>query len=387
MSTIHFNDSLKAKNLWPEKTNENWKYFNFKNFELSTNSIELNAFQPKIIFTESTDHEIKITNSDIFISSNLKDLIKVSIIKSCSIKNSESKLDFRMTSLNLENVGIKIFIQDQKKLNINLVYENSILESSLNPLVVLDIKNSEVNIFESDMSESKTLLCLHSQIILNHSKLNHVFVMGYQNSKIINSEVSLENQSHYNQASFMIKNQFLRFQQNVALRSEKCEAHLASFNISDEKTFSELRTEVLHLEPKSISRQLFKTIVSDESQSVFNGRVFVDSKAQKTDSAQLCQGLILSPRAEINAKPELEIYADDVKASHGAAIGQLGKDQIFYLVSRGISPEMAYKILAHAFAGEVISKIESLETRKKCQNILEHSSGAIFEKLAESYRS
>lgn len=395
MSELNYLDSLKSKNLWPQKSLEKWKYFDFQKFTQETNSIQQRTFLPKIIFVSSPKKFIKFTSAEVFVSENLKQILQINFIKINNLLNMESKLDFCMTSQNFENLATYILIEDQKSLDLNLIYENTNQEINFNPVIRFEIKNSEVTIFEQDNpdqidSKGTSLSCIHTQTILSQSKLNHVIAyadLNLKNIKIINSEVLLDNKSNYKQTVFLIKNQFVRYQQSISLKSSECEAHLSAFNISDQKSFSEVRTEVLHLEPKTVSRQLFKTIVSDESQSVFNGRVFVDPKAQKTDSAQLCQGLILSAKAEINAKPELEIYADDVKASHGAAIGQMGKDQIFYLISRGIKPEQAYKILAYAFAGEVISKIESKQYKDKCQALLEQSSSALFDKMAENFRS
>ena len=187
--------------------------------------------------------------------------------------------------------------------------------------------------------------------------------------------------------ALILNNKFIRIQQSVSLESAGAVGRLNAFNISEDQNFSELRTEVLHLQPKTESRQLFKTIAADTSKSIFNGRIYVNAIAQKTDAGQLCQGILLNPKAEINAKPELEIYADDVKAAHGAAIGQMGQDQVFYLISRGIKPEIAYKMLSKAFAGEVLASIVNLEFRKICQTTMEQSSEAIFEKLAENITS
>lgn len=394
MNKLSYNQFFKKNNLLPDPSSERWKYFDFKSFASQCDKIEYSQFKPEVRYTDNLDSAfdgaIKISAKEILVSKSLKDLIEIEILNNYKTKNTSSKLDFVMTDLNFRDFTCQLKLKSKKHLKVSLTYLNSENQKSLNPNIIFEVIDSELTIFEFDETVDETLLSLHTKINLINSKLNLISIYGSSissDSKIINSEISLQSDSFYNHTLFLIKNKFIRYQQTVALKSDKSEANLSAFNISDESSFSELRTEVLHLEPKGLSRQLFKTIVSDSSRSVFNGRVFVDSKAQKTDSAQLCQGLILNPKAEINAKPELEIYADDVKASHGAAIGQLGKDQVFYLVSRGISPETAYQMLAHAFAGEVLSKVESIELRKKCEKIIEKSSGAIFEKLAESFGS
>jgi Fe-S cluster assembly protein SufD len=113
-------------------------------------------------------------------------------------------------------------------------------------------------------------------------------------------------------------------------------------------------TTVDHLVPDATSSQLYKGILGGAARAVFNGKVLVRPDAQRTNAFQLNRNLLLSSEAEIDAKPELQIDADDVKCSHGAAVGQLDHDQLFYLQSRGLARGAAERLLAEAFAGEVI---------------------------------
>ncbi len=118
-------------------------------------------------------------------------------------------------------------------------------------------------------------------------------------------------------------------------------------------------TFIDHAEPGSRSRQLFKGVLDDRARGVFQGRVLVRPHAQKTDAHQLSRALLLSPRAEMDGKPELEIYADDVRCSHGATIGSLDQEPMFYLMSRGIDETTAYRMLVEAFAVEAIDEISA----------------------------
>jgi Fe-S cluster assembly protein SufD len=112
-----------------------------------------------------------------------------------------------------------------------------------------------------------------------------------------------------------------------------------------------------HKQPHCSSHQLYKGILDGNARAVFNGKVFVREGAQKTDALQTNKNLLLSPNARIDTKPQLEIYADDVKCAHGAAVGQLDQDQLFYLQARGINPELGKNLLTYGFAEEVIEKI------------------------------
>ena len=109
--------------------------------------------------------------------------------------------------------------------------------------------------------------------------------------------------------------------------------------------------------PHCMSRQLHKSIVADSAHAVFNGKVFVPKAAQLTDAGQLNRNLLLSPKARVDTKPQLEITADNVKCAHGATVSQLEDDEIFYLQSRGINEEDARSLLINAFAAEVINQV------------------------------
>ena len=113
-----------------------------------------------------------------------------------------------------------------------------------------------------------------------------------------------------------------------------------------------------HKQPHCTSHQLYKGILDGKSRAVFNGKVFVRHGAQKTDAMQTNKNLLLSNEARVDTKPQLEIFADDVKCAHGAAIGQLDEDELFYLSSRGIHSDLARNLLTYGFAEEVIAKIK-----------------------------
>jgi Fe-S cluster assembly protein SufD len=388
---------FKDKKIWPSKKEESWKYFDFSRFESIVTKSDHSTYDYKIDFSPHISSEIIFKQTGIVISENLKDRIKFTLASKLSLLNKKSNLDFRLTSLNLSDKNCIVSIENQNDLNLTLTYHADLNRNeSLNLAVMFDIKNSSVNLLEQDQVSSAAYFSNHLQFKLENSSLEHISLFAHPSrslessagqAKIFNSEISVGEDSSYKNTALILNNKFIRVQQSVSLESPGANGCLNAFNISEDQNFSELRTEVLHLQPKTQSRQLFKTIAADTSKSIFNGRIYVNSLAQKTDAGQLCQGILLHPKAEINAKPELEIYADDVKAAHGAAIGQMGQDQVFYLISRGIKPEVAYKMLSKAFAGEVLASITNLEFRKICQTTMDQSSEAIFEKLAEDITS
>ena len=129
-------------------------------------------------------------------------------------------------------------------------------------------------------------------------------------------------------------------------------------------------TEVDHRQPNSTSSQLYKGILRDKSRAVFNGKIFVRQPAQLTNAYQLNRNLLLSPDAEADTKPQLEIFADDVRCTHGATIGKLNEVELFYLQSRGVPRETAIRMLSHGFAEEVLLQVENVPLREKLHMVL-----------------
>ncbi|MDA9151951.1 SufD family Fe-S cluster assembly protein, partial [bacterium] len=131
----------------------------------------------------------------------------------------------------------------------------------------------------------------------------------------------------------------------------------------------EIKTVINHNDENCRSYQLIKNALNDNSKGVYQGKIFVDQKAQKTDGYQLSRALLLSEETEFNAKPELEIYADDVKCSHGSTSGNIDENAIFYLMSRGLSYNQSRQLLINGFLQEVIEKISTSEIKKLIKKI------------------
>jgi Fe-S cluster assembly protein SufD len=152
---------------------------------------------------------------------------------------------------------------------------------------------------------------------------------------------------------------------NVVLDAEACECTLNGLYLASAEQLVDNHTRIDHARPHCTSHELYKGILSGRAHGVFNGKIYVHPDAQKTDARQTNKTLLLSDEAVIDTKPQLEIYADDVKCTHGASIGQLDDEAIFYLRSRGIGRAAARRLLTYAFANEVIERvgIEPLRAR------------------------
>ena len=131
----------------------------------------------------------------------------------------------------------------------------------------------------------------------------------------------------------------------------------------DNKKHHEIKTVINHNEENCKSYQLIKSVLSENSKGIYQGKIYVNSKAQKTDGYQLSRALLLNDDVEFNAKPELEIYADDVKCSHGSTSGNIDENSIFYLMSRGLSHDQSKKLLTNGFLNEAVEKITNMDVK------------------------
>jgi Fe-S cluster assembly protein SufD len=150
----------------------------------------------------------------------------------------------------------------------------------------------------------------------------------------------------------------------VNIGGEGAQAHLNGLTLGAGQQHFDQRVVVQHSVGQSESTQLFKGVLQDQAKSTLNGKIFIAKDAQKVASQQYNHNLLLSTGAEANSKPELEVYADDVKANHGATVGQMDTAKLFYLESRGIPREQAKQLLAQAFCSDVLMKVEHRAKRK-----------------------
>ena len=183
-------------------------------------------------------------------------------------------------------------------------------------------------------------------------------------------ETQLSRQCTLSAHSITLGGALVRNDVHVVLNGEGSECSLNGLYLVDGKQHVDNHTEIEHYKPRARSRELYKGILSGSARGVFNGKILVHKDAQKSDARQTNKNLLLSENAVINTKPQLEIYADDVKCSHGSTVGQLDRDALFYLRSRGIPLGEAQSLLSYAFASEVISKIKIAPMRAQLDDYL-----------------
>lgn len=171
------------------------------------------------------------------------------------------------------------------------------------------------------------------------------------------------NYSRVNTFTFTLNGKLVRNNLHLSLDGEGIESHMFGLYLLHNDTLADNHTVVDHRKANSFSNELYKGIMDDSSRGVFNGKIYVRPNAQKTNAFQANRNISLTDKATINTKPQLEIWADDVKCSHGCTTGQLDEEAMFYLQSRGISKETARAMMLYAFAGEIIDNIKHPELK------------------------
>jgi Fe-S cluster assembly protein SufD len=181
---------------------------------------------------------------------------------------------------------------------------------------------------------------------------------GTSSYQINNTTILQKDKSKVTCHTITLSGKLIRNNLNLMLDGENCEGHMYGLYLINGDTLTDNHTTVDHQKPNSYSNELYKGLMDDKAKGVFNGKIFVRPDAQKTNAFQANNNILLSENATVNTKPQLEIWADDVKCSHGCTTGQLDEQALFYLRSRGLSKDKAKAILLMAFIGEVIESIK-----------------------------
>jgi len=162
-----------------------------------------------------------------------------------------------------------------------------------------------------------------------------------------------------------------RLNLRVTLKEPGASAHFSGVSVLGEESHADVTTEIYHASGRTQSTQLFKHVVGGKAQAVYQGKITVAEGADQSDSRQTAKALLLSPRAEADLKPELEIFAEDVKCAHGAAVGDLDADSLFYLRSRGVPEGEARSLLIHAFVEDALGEIAREDLRAELTQVVE----------------
>ncbi len=284
-------------------------------------------------------------------------------------KNNEEVFTALNTSYFHEGVFIHIPKKVKLEKSIHVIHVNTKCNvvSNVRLLIVAD-EFSEVGVVQSFASVN-AMECLTNSVTEVFVKENAKVVIDKvqseepKNNLICTVQVNQKANSTFKINTATVSGDFVRNGVNIEVDGENCTSEMNGLYMQKGIQHVDNHTKIGHLKPNCTSFELYKGVLSDKSTGVFNGKVIVAVDAQKIEAYQQNKNILLSREATMNAKPELEIFADDVKCSHGTTTGQFDDEAIFYLQTRGISKESAKKLLIEAFADEVIDKVDSEELR------------------------
>ena len=375
-------------NGFPNKRLEDWKFSDFrdivdKNFDkLDAKKVSSNI--SKVNLLKDFEHNyILLVNGNLH-SSNFdyedKNKIKInSYDKSIDYKISKNPL----VCLNhaLAEDGYSLEVEKNYKFKKVLVIYNFFKKDTKNKILNSKNKiklnvNSELHAIEYSINESnsKFINNVYENIILEkNSKFKNLFIQKNKSDgffhKFIKSKLS--SNSDYTNLIFSSGLKFNKLDIESDLVGENCRCNILSALFLKEDEHQEIKTLINHLAPNCKSNQKVKNVLSSESKGVYQGKIYVKDIAQKTDAYQLSKALLLNDNTEFNSKPELEIYADDVKCSHGSSSGNIDQDSLHYLMTRGMNRNDSTKLLIKGFLNDVIEFIKSPSIKNFIESELE----------------
>jgi len=194
-------------------------------------------------------------------------------------------------------------------------------------------------------------------VVENDARLEYYKIQEDKGNQVSTTHIRHIGKSYSNTVTISLDGGILRNNLNIVLDAEHCESHLYGLYFQKGHNHVDNHTVVDNVKPNCFSNQFYKGILDESATGVFNGKIFVRPQAQKTNAYQSNKNILLSDSATVNTKPQLEIFADDVKCSHGCTIGRLDEEGLFYLQSRGITEKNAKSLLLHAFASDILENV------------------------------
>ncbi|HEU5291946.1 MAG TPA: Fe-S cluster assembly protein SufD [Cyclobacteriaceae bacterium] len=367
-----------------------------KNFNFTSNQNPKASVQSiqDFTITDLDAYVVVILNGEF--SENLSRISggEVSIEKLSENKEQLTKYaDFKTDALVAWNTaawqgGVYIHIADNRAVSKPVVIYNiqdatdGEVKTFTRNLIVVG-KNSEVTVvekFDSIGSNPNFSNIVTEATVAENSGLNLYSIQADHGNRHQFGQTTIwqANHSRVNTYTFTLDGKFVRNNLQLLLDGEGCESHMYGLYLLHGETIADNHTVVDHRKPNSFSNELYKGVLEGNAKGVFNGKIFVRPQAQKTNAFQSNRNILLSEKATINTKPQLEIWADDVKCSHGCTTGQLDEEALFYLRSRGIEKNTARAMMLYAFAAEVLENIPN----EKLKNFID---GMIGERLHKNF--
>ena len=376
------------KNGFPTKRIEDWKFSdlnqiissNIKGLKFFNDESVPSEFNQSILLDAFEHNKIILINGIIFkFDFNYEDKDKIEIINSHETKDLETKNSLISLNNAFKCNYFRITIQENYSLNKPLIIYNitnkKLTSNTINQRIDFILKKNSslklINLFEDSSNNNFININYKFKIerdaILKNYKIDH---KSNSNIKYFFNDIDLEHNSIAETFIFSTGSKFIKNEVNCNLNDKYSSAFINGIINLNGDQHHEIKTNINHLAENTKSYQLIKSVLNGSSKGVYQGKIFVNPKAQKTDGYQLSKALLLNEHVEFDAKPELEIYADDVKCSHGSTSGNLEEDAIFYLMSRGLNYQQSRKLLINGFLLDVVEKITDLEIKNLIKNVM-----------------
>lgn len=293
------------------------------------------------------------------------------------------------SALNLASFSDGLFISVPKKQKVEkpillLSFNQANSGQVIQPRVWIEAGDfSEVTFIEHSISQTENPYFVNKVVEIKGGLNSHVNYYRLQNEsknaiEVSNIHTDVFQDSRFTSVNISLSGDMVRNNLNLNLLGSNSEGNMYGIYLLNGKTHVDNHTNVDHTIPHAESNELYKGILADQSRGVFNGKIFVRQDAQKTNAFQQNNNILLSDDAIVNTKPQLEIWADDVKCSHGCTVGQLDEEALFYLKARGIDKNTATGLLLYAFAGEVLEKIQEESFRSYAISLIQERLGSKF---------
>ena len=374
---------------FPNRREEDWKFsdlnqiinknigeLSFYNDYTSTNKVDTSVFVDGLVHNKIVFINGRIEKIDF--DYEKKDQIEIidqsEIINKFENNNSLSDLNSAFTNKSFKIV-VKKGYQLSKPLIIYHTTNSKIWSKNINLRLDFELQEDSslrlIDLF-NDTSEKNFLNIFYNFDLKQNAILKNYKIDKLENKNIKYSFNNIEQNKNTISETFILSSgsNFFKSEVNCNLKGEHSSAFVNGIFSLDKNKHHEIRTTVNHLTENTKSYQLIKSVLEDSSKAAYQGKIFVNSDAQKTDGYQLSKAILLNKDSEFNAKPELEIYADDVKCSHGSASGSLNEDSIFYLMSRGLNYNQARELLINGFLLDVVEKITDSEIKNLIKNMI-----------------
>jgi Fe-S cluster assembly protein SufD len=374
---------------FPNRKQEDWKFLdisqiikkNIKNLSFF-NDYSLPNKIDSSIFVDGLEH-----NKIIFINGRIEKIdfsyeeknnieINDEINTELTLKNENSLIDLNNAFTNkVFKIIVKKNYSLKKPLIIYHITNEKIKSKNINLRLDFELEqNSSLRLidFFTDNADKNFSNILYNFDLKKDSVLKNYKLDKFKNDNLKYSFNNIDQEANSVSETFILSSgsNFFKNEVNCNLKGEYSSAFVNGVFSLKENQQHEIRTIINHLVENTKSYQLIKSVLGKNSKAAYQGKIFVDSKAQKTDGYQLSKAILLDETSEFNAKPELEIYADDVKCSHGSASGSLNENSIFYLMSRGLNYQQSKELLINGFLLDVVEKITDSEIKNLIKNMI-----------------